>query len=60
MSDVSRNSIFSAAVNALQSLLSRGATAEPVAASDDMQYRVVVLRVREGRIIEQSARLNGC
>ena len=60
MSDVSRNSLFSAAVNALQSLLARGATAEPVATSDGMQHRVAVLRVREGRIIEQSARFNGC
>lgn len=61
MSDVSRNSIFSAAANALQSLLARSTTGEPAApAIDGMQHRVAILRVREGRIIEQSARLNGC
>lgn len=60
MSDVSRNSIFSAAVNALQNLLTRDTAAEPTPTIDGMQHRVAVLRVREGRIIEQSARLNGC
>lgn len=60
MSDVSRNSIFSAALDALQNLLARGTAADSAPTIDGVQHRVAVLRVREGRIIEQSARLNGC
>ena len=59
MSDVSRNSIFSAAINALLSLPARDMTAA-TPTIEGVQHRVVVLHVREGRIIEQSARLNGC
>lgn len=60
MSDVSRSSFFSAALNTLQSLIGRSSVATPAAAIDGVQHRVAVLRVKEGRIIEQSARLNGC
>lgn len=60
MSDVSRSSFFSAAINALQSLIGRNSAAAPAIVIDGVQHRVAILRVKEGRIIEQSARLNGC
>ncbi len=60
MSDVSRSSFFSAALNVLQSLIGRGSASAPAAVIDGVQHRVAILRVKEGRIIEQSARLNGC
>jgi len=52
--------VFSAAVSALQSLIGRDP--EPLSASriDGVQHRVAVLHIKEGRIIEHSARLNGC
>lgn len=61
MSDVSRSSIFAAAVNALQNRLARDAAHDPTPTIiDGVQHRIAVLRVREGRIVEQSARRNGC
>ncbi|MGE0151473.1 MAG: hypothetical protein AB7R90_02565 [Reyranellaceae bacterium] len=54
------SSFLSAARSALRRLTGRGAGSLPEAAIDGIGYRVAVLRVREGRIIEQSARLNGC
>lgn len=59
MSDFSiKNSFFTTALNALQSLAGRNAASAP--SVEGVQHRLTVLRVKEGRIIEQSARLNGC
>jgi len=60
MSDVSKGSIFSAAVTGLQGLFARGTAAEPSSSVEGVQHRVALLHVKEGRIIEQAARLNGC
>lgn len=59
MSEYFKVSFLAAAVNALQGMIGRAETqSEP--SIDSVQHRVAVLRVKEGRIIEQSARLNGC
>jgi hypothetical protein len=60
MSDVSKGSIFSAAVTGLQGLFARGTAAEPGSSVEGVQHRAALLHVREGRIIEQAARFNGC
>jgi hypothetical protein len=60
MSEVSKTSFFSAATNALLSLVNRDEVIKSAPAIEGVQHRVAVLHVREGRIIEQSARLSGC
>jgi len=59
MSELFKTSFLGAAVSALQTLVARSGT-ETEPAIDGVRHRVAVLRVKEGRIIEQSARLNGC
>lgn len=59
MSEYFKVSFLAAAVNALQGMIGRAGT-QSERSIDGVQHRIAVLRVKEGRIIEQSARLNGC
>lgn len=59
MSEFFKVSLLASAVNALQGLVGRSEV-ESEPSIEGVRHRVAILRVKEGRIIEQSARLNGC
>ena len=60
MSGVYKKSLISAANDDLQSHAREGVVRQDSYSIEGVQHRVSILRVREGRIIEQSARLSGC
>ena len=60
MSGVFKKSLISATNDDLQSHARESVVRQDSYAIEGVQHRVSILRVREGRIIEQSARLSGC